>query len=118
MSIVKDRGYNAILKGDCESALYKKQELSEYDNNPYIEALPKIFTEDDVIDNFSVIPIINSNDKNKEIHINSIHSDTQQKRTCIFIKQEHMVASICSCYFKNITNKIPCPICGANIKQN
>ncbi len=66
---MKDRGYNAILKGDCESALYKKQELSEYDNNPYIEALPKIFTEDDVIDNFSVIPIINSNDKNKEIHI-------------------------------------------------
>lgn len=66
---MKNKSYNNILKGDCEDASYKKQELNEYTNNPYIEALPKIFTEDDIIDNFSVIPIISSEDKNKETHI-------------------------------------------------
>lgn len=69
MNIVKNKIYNTILKGDSEDASYKEQELLEYTNNPYIEALPKIFTEDDIIDNFSVIPNINLEDKNKETHI-------------------------------------------------
>ncbi len=54
-----------ILKGGEEEAHYKRQEIEEYDNNPFIEALPNIFSEDDVIDKFSVIPNIDESDKNK-----------------------------------------------------
>lgn len=54
-----------ILKGSLEEANYKEQELREYANNPFIEALPKIFTEDDVMDKFSVTPIIQEDDRNR-----------------------------------------------------
>lgn len=52
-----------ILKGDIEDAKYKNQIMDEYSNNPFIEALPDIFTEDDVIDRFSVIPKIDDKDR-------------------------------------------------------
>ncbi|SHJ75229.1 AAA domain-containing protein [Clostridium cavendishii DSM 21758] len=54
-----------ILKGLVEDAVYKEQEIVEYANNPLIESLPNIFTEDDVINKFSVTPIISRADKNK-----------------------------------------------------
>ncbi|GFZ33810.1 hypothetical protein CSC2_43360 [Clostridium zeae] len=52
-----------ILKGECEKAVYKSQELEEYDNNPFIEALPNIFTDDEVIDKFTLFPRISKSDK-------------------------------------------------------
>ncbi|KGN00947.1 ATP-binding protein [Clostridium botulinum] len=64
MRIVISNGNIIILKGDTEKANYKKQIIEEYSNNPCIEALPDIFTEDDVIDRFSVIPKIDEKDKN------------------------------------------------------
>ncbi len=55
-----------ILKGDIELAEYKNQIIEEYSDNPFIEALPDIFTEDDVIDRFSVIPRIDDKDRSME----------------------------------------------------
>ncbi|MGY5237987.1 ATP-binding protein [Clostridium tertium] len=54
-----------ILKGEFEEAIYKKQEIEEYNNNPFIEALPPIFNEEEVIDRFTVLPIISDKDRDK-----------------------------------------------------
>lgn len=61
---MKNNG-NVILKGDAENANYKVQSLEEYAENPYIEALPDIFSEDDVMERFSVLPSISKEDRNK-----------------------------------------------------
>lgn len=58
-----------VLKGEQVEAVYKQQHLTEYENNPYIEALPPIFTEDDVLDHFMVIPKISEQDKASEENI-------------------------------------------------
>lgn len=58
-----------VLKGDFEEADYKEQELPEYCNNPFIEALPPIFTEDDVLERFMVTPRITEQDKKREANI-------------------------------------------------
>lgn len=63
MRIVKNNENIIILKGDTEKANYKIQSIEEYLNNPFIEALPNIFSEDDVIDRFSVTPIIDKKDR-------------------------------------------------------
>lgn len=68
MKNVKNSEDIIILKGDIEDAKYKDQIIDEYSNNPFIEALPDIFTEDDVIDRFSVIPKID--DKNRSMENN------------------------------------------------
>ncbi len=60
---------NIVLKGDFEEANYKAQVLSEYDNNPFIEALPPIFDEDDVLERFMVTPRITEQDKQSETNI-------------------------------------------------
>ena len=60
---------NLILKGEQLEAVYKEQLLAEYENNPYIEALPQIFTEDDVLDHFMVTPRISNQDKSSEMNI-------------------------------------------------
>jgi hypothetical protein len=60
---------NLVLKGDFEQANYKEQALSEYSNNPFIEALPAIFTEDDVLERFMVTPRITEQDKQSETNI-------------------------------------------------
>lgn len=54
-----------ILKGSVEEAVYKKQKLKEYAYNPFIEALPPIFNEEDVIEKFTVLPEISDKDRNK-----------------------------------------------------
>ncbi|NFG38428.1 ATP-binding protein [Clostridium botulinum] len=54
-----------ILKGKVEEAMYKEQEIEEYSYNPFIEALPRIFTADDVVDKFTVLPEISDKDRNK-----------------------------------------------------
>lgn len=61
--ISKER--TTILKGEFEEAIYKNQELEEYAYNPFIEALPPIFTVEDVIDRFTVLPMISDIDRNK-----------------------------------------------------
>src|SRR5699024_1379991 len=58
-----------VLKGEFERSLYKEQPLSEYTNNPFIEALPPIFSEDDVLDRFMVTPRINDQDKQSAMNI-------------------------------------------------
>lgn len=61
--VVKER--TTILKGEFKEAVYKGQELEEYNLNPFIEALPPIFTAEDVIDRFTVLPVITDGDRNK-----------------------------------------------------
>ncbi|WP_061312748.1 AAA family ATPase [Clostridium botulinum] len=53
-----------ILKGKVEEATYKQQEIEEYSYNPFIEALPNIFTANDVVDKFTVLPEISDKDRN------------------------------------------------------
>lgn len=60
---------NVVLKGDYEEAVYKQQLLPEYKNNPFLEVLPPIFNEDDVLDRFMVTPRISKEDKQKDINI-------------------------------------------------
>ncbi|MGY2611203.1 ATP-binding protein [Bacillus pretiosus] len=60
---------NPVFKGEFEEANYKGQVLSEYSNNPFIEALPPIFDEDDVLDRFMVTPRITEQDKLSETNI-------------------------------------------------
>lgn len=60
---------NFVLKGDFEEANYKKQALSEYNNNPFIEALPPLFDEDDVLERFMLTPRITLQDKQSERNI-------------------------------------------------
>jgi len=52
-----------VLKGNFEVANYKEQELTEYVNNPFIEALPSIFTDDDTIKKFLYIPKFEDSEK-------------------------------------------------------
>ncbi|MFA6939510.1 MAG: ATP-binding protein [Clostridiaceae bacterium] len=65
MKDVKNNERILILKGETERANYKKQEIEEYSNNPFIEALPNIFTDEEVIDRFTLSPIISNNDRIK-----------------------------------------------------
>lgn len=58
-----------VLKGEFERSIYKEQPLREYTNNPFIEALPPIFSEDDVLDRFMVTPRINDQDKQSAMNI-------------------------------------------------
>lgn len=58
-----------VLKGDFEKGVYKEQLLSEYTNNPFIEAFPPIFNEDDVLERFMVTPRISDQDKLSETNI-------------------------------------------------
>ncbi|MBG9692113.1 transcriptional antiterminator [Lysinibacillus sphaericus] len=60
---------NVVLKGDMEEASYKTQMLAEYAHNPFIEALPPIFDEDDVLDRFMVTPRISEQDKKSAANI-------------------------------------------------
>lgn len=60
-----NRERTTILKGEFEEAVYKNQELEEYSYNPFIEALPPIFTAEDVIDRFTVLPAITDVDRDK-----------------------------------------------------
>ncbi|WP_029326664.1 ATP-binding protein [Bacillus coahuilensis] len=58
-----------VLKGDFEEAKYKEQALSEYNKNPFIEALPPIFSEDNVLERFMVTPRITQQEKQSETNI-------------------------------------------------
>lgn len=55
-----------VLKGTFEIANYKKQEIKEYENNPFIEALPPIFSDREIADKFYNIPIFEEEDRYKD----------------------------------------------------
>lgn len=61
----KDR-ITPLLKGRIEKANYKAQELMEYSDNPFIEALPPIFSDDDVVERFTRYPIVGDAEKSKD----------------------------------------------------
>ncbi|QOY37724.1 ATP-binding protein [Anaerobacillus isosaccharinicus] len=69
MRNLKENENIVVLKGDFETAQYKSQSLSEYQHNPFIEALPPIFDEDDVMERFMVTPRITKQDKELEPNI-------------------------------------------------
>lgn len=69
MSDVKANERIVILKGDTEKANYKAQEIEEYNNNPFIEALPNIFTDEEVIDRFTLSPMISLPDREKSSNL-------------------------------------------------
>lgn len=69
MKDVKNNEVIIILKGEYENAVYKQQELEEYKSNPFIEALPNIFNEEDVVDKFTLFPRINNEDRIKPSNI-------------------------------------------------
>lgn len=65
MKDVKSSERIIILKGDTENANYKIQEIEEYKGNPFIEALPHIFSDEEVADRFTLSPVITDEDKIK-----------------------------------------------------
>lgn len=69
MRNVKGEERIVVLKGEFEKAKYKKQDLEEYCGNPFIEALPYIFTDEEVIDRFTLSPRITENDRDKSTNI-------------------------------------------------
>lgn len=50
-------------------AIYTEQELEEYYNNPLIEALPDILTENDLMEKFTIFPKVSPRDREKPAHI-------------------------------------------------
>jgi len=69
MRSLKNKDNIIIFKGNTEKANYKKQAIEEYADNPFIEALPNIFTEEDVIERFSVTPQIDDKDRSMESNL-------------------------------------------------
>lgn len=69
MKDVKSNEAIITLKGEYEKANYKPQELDEYKNNPFIEALPDIFKVEDVVDKFTSFRPIKREDKIKAPNI-------------------------------------------------
>src|SRR5690606_14819991 len=47
----------------AEQAVYKDQVIQDYANNPFLEALPPIFDEDDVLNRFLYVPTISDHDR-------------------------------------------------------
>ncbi|MCT4605727.1 MAG: ATP-binding protein [Marinisporobacter sp.] len=74
MKSLDDNNIVPLLKGRIEEAQYKEQELEEYRNNPFIEALPPIFSENEILDRFIKYPIPNEQDriKNKNLRFHMI----------------------------------------------
>jgi len=69
MRTVKSDEKIVILKGENQRAVYKQQEIEEYCGNPFIEALPDIFDDEEVIDRFTLAPQISSNDRIKATNL-------------------------------------------------
>lgn len=105
-----------ILKGVfCNEAKYIKQEILEYDGNPLIEALPQIFSEEDIYKAFYNYPDISEGEKKLESRIKNhiivsrlkrflqplrIHFDVE-KKISIMIRQGYIARNINSVEFKS-----------------
>lgn len=61
-------GNQSLLKGRIVfEPEYKIQELDEYANNPFIEALPELFDENEVIKQFTIYPSIKEEERRKRV---------------------------------------------------
>lgn len=69
MRDVKNDVSKAVLKGENQKAFYKDQEIEEYQENPFIEALPNIFNDEEVVDRFTLAPQISSSDRIKAANL-------------------------------------------------
>lgn len=59
-------GSQSLLKGRVVfEPEYKTQELKEYENNPFIEALPDIFEVDEVVKQFTIYPHVDDDERKK-----------------------------------------------------
>ena len=56
------------IQDEMVAAIYSKQVIQDYESNPLIEALPPIFTEEDVIEQISVFPPFD--EKEREMNAN------------------------------------------------
>ena len=62
-----------ILHGEgMVDAIYSNQIVQDYESNPLIEALPPIFTEDEVIEQISVFPPFDEKERKLNQVIDSI----------------------------------------------
>lgn len=87
---------NTIINGINVEARYIKPELSEYENNPLIEALPRIMTTDDAIERIAHFPDFNDSMRNLPDHLRfhkmeaglrffsplDIHLDLERRISC------------------------------------
>ena len=55
--------------GEAVEAEYKEQMIEEYKGNPFIEALPPIYSKDEVVDKLVVYPNYNSKERMLESHL-------------------------------------------------
>lgn len=55
--------------GEAVMAKYRDQEVMEYRNNPFIEALPPILSKEEVVDKLAYYPPFNENERNLDSHI-------------------------------------------------
>jgi len=61
-------GSQSLLKGRVIfEPEYRTQELKEYENNPFIEALPDLFEVDEVIRQFTIYPHVDENERKTRV---------------------------------------------------
>lgn len=63
---------NKVMIPNGEEAVmaeYKEQEVMEYRNNPFIEALPPILSKEEAVDKLAFYPSFNESERNLESHI-------------------------------------------------
>ncbi len=59
----------SLLNENFQMARYREQEVGEYANNPYIEALPDIFTEEEIIEQFTSYPIVEEGERDRSRNV-------------------------------------------------
>jgi len=69
MEIIELRDGGFALIGKRERANYKKSEDPLYENNPFVEALPKVRTKKEVTDKLKKLPRYNESDRSRPDHL-------------------------------------------------
>jgi len=85
------------LQGTKEKAEYKLQEVSEYCGNPFIEALPPIFSNKAIVDKFHYVPKFDEVDKNRDenIRFHLLQKIKTYKQVLpIHLKIEHRISTM------------------------
>lgn len=85
------------LQGTKEKAEYKVQEVNEYSGNPFIEALPPIFSNKEIVDKFHYVPKFDEVDKSRDQNI-KFHLlqkiKTYKQVLPIHLKIEHRISTM------------------------
>lgn len=73
--MVKDNKTLLLKNGHIKKAIYTEQVLDHYKGNPLIEALPPIFSEEQVTDNLTRLPLYNPREKelNAEVRCHCVN---------------------------------------------